>query len=216
MLETLIKIRFSEMLFTVEISAWLVLLAVVGLAIVFLVRLAINRFSAVHYETIPVKIKYELGGGEVEYEITRNFTNVEIAYRMHVELMTRKAALPFDAERDIIVEVYDSWYALFAITRTELKSIPGTVLLNNKASTQVVKLLTDILNVGLRPHLTQFQGTFRKWYSEALAQDSNKGKSPQEIQKSFPAFEALVNSIKGVNKILADYNDQLRRVIEAS
>ncbi|MBS0189087.1 MAG: hypothetical protein JSS51_13555 [Planctomycetes bacterium] len=49
--------------------------------------------------------------------------NVRIAYQAWVELTTRKAALPFDEEHDVIAEVYASWYTLFGTIRELIKSV---------------------------------------------------------------------------------------------
>ena len=43
-------------------------------------------------------------------KIKPNYENVQIAHRAWVELTTRKAALPFEDDHDVIVEVYDSYY----------------------------------------------------------------------------------------------------------
>ena len=48
----------------------------------------------------------------------------EIAYKIWVELSTRKIGIPFEKEYDIIIEIYDSWYEFFKITRDLLKEIP--------------------------------------------------------------------------------------------
>jgi len=86
-----------------------VLVLLSGVLIFFLVRYLIKQFitsNKVHKEVIPVKLKYTFAGTEVEYSINRNFQNIEIAHRMNVELITRKAAIQID-ENDVIVEVYN-------------------------------------------------------------------------------------------------------------
>lgn len=74
-------------------------------------------------------------------------------------------------------------------------------------------MATDILNKGLRPHLTLYQAKFRKWYDEELAKDDNKGKSPQAIQKQFPEYNELITSMDNVNHILIEYSEQLHNFI---
>jgi len=114
----------------------------------------------------------------------------------------------------VIAEVYDSWYALFKITRDELKLLSGNMLINNETSDQLIILLTDILNKGLRPHLTKYQAKFRRWYDDELNNEMNKGKSPQEIQQNFIAYNELIASMKEVNGILMDYSEQLKKIIK--
>jgi hypothetical protein len=47
-----------------------------------------------------------------------------LAHQAWVEITTRKAALPFDEEHDVIVEVYNSWFELFRALREAAKSVP--------------------------------------------------------------------------------------------
>ena len=124
--------------------------------------------SKVHKDIIPVKLKYKYSGAEIEYNIIRNYQNVEIAHKIYIELITRKAAIKIEDDKDVIVEVYNSWYSLFQITRNELKSINGKLLKDNNTAKELIRLLTDILNKGLRPHLTEYQAKFRKWYSKCF------------------------------------------------
>jgi hypothetical protein len=167
-------------------------------------------------DIIPVKIKYGIGGTEVEYSITCNYQNIEIAHRIYVELITRKAAINIDKENDVIVEIYNSWYSLFQITRDELKKISGDCLYQNKSSESLINLLTDILNLGLRPHLTEFQAKFRKWYNSELLKDTNKDLSPQDIQKKYDDFEILIESMSNVNSVLIEYSKQLKKIINGA
>jgi len=142
----------------------------------FIVKYLVKKNAVngrVHQEIIPVTLKYDFGGQEIKYEIVRNYQNIEIAHKIYVELITRKAALPIDEKHDVIVEVYNSWYTLFQTTREELKSLPGKLLLCNNVSNDLIRLLTDILNKGLRPHLTEYQAKFRKWYDESLKLEEN-------------------------------------------
>lgn len=199
-------------LLTLTINLWLFLL----IAIVFLIAYYIIRYfknnSSIEKNIQPIKLKYTLGGVEMEYEIVRNYQNIEIAHKIYIELITRKAAIELEESKDVIVEVYNSWYSLFQITRNELKSFSGQLLKDNNTSNQLVKLLTDILNKGLRPHLTEYQAKFRKWYSEKL--EENKSLSPQQIQAQYEEIEPLMQSMKEVNRTLIEYSAQLKKIID--
>lgn len=161
----------------------------------------------------PVELTLSFGNSSIKYNIERNYENLEIAHRIYIELITRKAAMPIDNENDVIKEIYDSWYALFQITRNEIKNISGETLQNYMKAEELIKMATDILNKGLRPHLTQYQAKFRKWYYEELENPKNKGKSPQEIQIEYKEYAKLVESIKEVNNILVEYAEQLNKFI---
>jgi len=214
------KIKIIEFLFDKDdytfsliLNTWTILLIVV---LFFIIRWVIKKFflnkKSIDKEIIPVTLKYKLGGGEITYQIVRNYQNIEIAHKIYIELITRKAAIQIDEEKDVIVEVYNSWYSLFQITRNELKSFDGKLLKDNNTSQELIRLLTDILNKGLRPHLTEYQARFRKWYSEQLEED--EGESPQDIQSKFEDIKELLNSMKEVNQTLIDYSEQLKKIID--
>ncbi|AOS84503.1 hypothetical protein BIU88_10380 [Chlorobaculum limnaeum] len=206
------KFNLCEGTFSLILNIWILL---IGIALFFLIRFLIKRYiksNNVHNEVVSIKLKYKIGGAEVEYAINRNYQNIEIAHRIYIEMITRKAALPIE-NNDVIVEVYNSWYSLFQITRDELKKLTGVMLLENNESKDLIKLLTDILNEGLRPHLTEYQAKFRKWYNEALELEENKRKTPQDIQAQYDKYQELFDSMKYVNSLLSDYKDKLSDII---
>lgn len=198
--------------FSLTLNVWILLLVIASIILVQYIIKKYKKESAVETNINPVKLKYSLGGTEVEYEISRNYQNIEIAHKIYIELITRKAAIEIEEGKDVIVEVYNSWYSLFHITREELKSIGGKLIKDNDTSSQLVELLTDILNKGLRPHLTEYQAKFRKWYSEQL--EENKNKSPQDIQSKYEEIESLMTSLKEVNRTLIAYSEQLKKIID--
>lgn len=210
-----IKFLFNKqnMTFSIIINLWSSIIFIFLFILIKIIIYFYRKRSKIYKDIIPVKLKYSYGGAEIEYKIIRNYINVEIAHKIYIELITRKAAIPFDEKHDIIVEVYNSWYTLFDLTRNELKSISGKLLLENNTSNQLVILLTDILNNGLRPHLTKYQAAFRKWYAEELEKKTNKGINPQDIQKKYKDYNDLINSIKDVNTLLIEYKNQLNKII---
>lgn len=206
------KFNTDAWTFSLTLNVWILLS---GVLLYFLISYLIKRFvksNKVHDEIVPVKLKYTFAGTEVEYSINRNFQNIEIAHRMYVELITRKAAIPID-DNDVIVEVYNSWYTLFQTTREELKKLSGEMLLDNQVSKDLIKLLSDILNNGLRPHLTEHQAKFRKWYNSAIILEENKSKPPQKIQSEYEDYQNLLNSMKAVNNLLIDYSKRLEEIV---
>lgn len=65
----------------------------------------------------------------------------------------------------------------------------------------------------MRPHLTRWQAAFRRWYGQALVDEANKGKSPQEIQRGFPEYDELVADLKRANETLQGYRDTLGDIV---
>ena len=153
---------------------------------------------------------------EYQNKVERSWENLYIANRIYIELITRKAAIPFDQQHDVIKEVYDSWYTLFTSIRLEIKNLPGQFINTRNSSNELIDLTTSILNSGLRPHLTEHQARFRKWYQEQLDMPQNKGKTPQEIQQDYPKYNKLVSSMRDVNETLCVYSFQLKKLINGS
>lgn len=154
-------------------------------------------------------MQYSIGGQTIEYEILRSYRNIEIAHRVFIEIMTRKAGQPFDHENDVIVEIYNSWYEMFSLIRNEIKDIPGNLIKGNETTKNLVSLLMDVLNKGLRPHLTSYQAKYRKWWLSHEKEEI----SPQELQKKYPEYEEQVSSIREVNMMLVKYCEQLKKII---
>jgi len=191
------------------IAAFLIVIAllVYGIKRFFLSK---NRYK-VDFELVELTLG--IGDSRIKYKIRRNYENLEIAHRIFIELITRKAAIPIDEINDVVKEIYDSWYSLFQITRYEIKKLSGKSLQKNDQSEELIKMATDILNKGLRPHLTQYQAEFRKWFEEELDKSENTGKSPQEIQRNFHKYAELIESMKQVNTLLIEYKEQLNKFI---
>jgi len=202
----------DNFIFSLNLNLWVLLLLFCLFLVVWYLVKKYKEKSSVDKDVKLVKLKYKIGGTDFEYEITRDYQNIEIAHKIYIELITRKAAIKIEEEKDVIVEVYNSWYSLFQITRDELKSFSGKLLKDNNTSQELVLLLTDILNKGLRPHLTEYQARFRKWYSEQL--ENNKGISPQKIQKDFEDYDELMSSMKAINMTLIEYSKQLKKIID--
>jgi len=198
---------------TITWSWWLIVLIVVVFALWRFVWVRYFPRQLQYLFAKKVNFKVKVGPFEFSRDIQRSYENVFIANRIYIELVTRKTVIPFDKENDVITEVYDSWYTLFTIVRTEVKNVPGDIIRTGKLTKGFIELTTKILNEGLRPHLTMYQARFRKWYKEAEADTSNKGKSPQEIQRLYPQYPELVASVGQVNEILQQYSNELHKFI---
>lgn len=155
----------------------------------------------------------ELGIGTAKVKIKPNYEDLQIAYKLLVELSTRKIGLPIDIEHDVIVEVYNSWYEFFRITRELIKSMPASKIRRNESTRKLVNIAIEVLNIGIRPHLTKWQARFRRWYETQLQTAENSGLSPQEIQKKFPGYKTLVEDMQNVNRNLIKYKDKLNEIV---
>jgi hypothetical protein len=159
---------------------------------------------------------FEINTGLFKYnqKIKRSYQNLYVAHRIYIELVTRKAAIPIDVDKDVLIEVYNSWYSMFKTIREEIKNLPGDYLVDNESTKKLVDLTIEILNDGLRAHLTTYQAEFRKWYEKELKNEIASDLSPQEIQKRYSKFKELTDSMIEVNKTLEAYCNQLKKLID--
>lgn len=150
-----------------------------------------------------------LGIGDNSVKLKYNKKDQEIAYKLWVELSTRKIGLKFEPEYDVISEVYNSWYAFFGIARDLMKDIPCEKL---DCSSNLVELTGNVLNVGLRPHLTRWQAKYRKWYEENKDMVEYRAKTPQEIQKEYPLYIELEKDLIKTNNHIIEYMKLMKEI----
>jgi hypothetical protein len=197
---------------TLVVSLWLIL-AICGVLILF----AIWKWwrGGLSLQSFEID-QAEIGVGSNKFRFRPNATDRQVAYAIWVELSTRKVGLPIDLQHDVVAEIYDSWSDFFTVTRELLKSVPVSQV--KRGSTQaIIKLSIEVLNEGLRPHLTQWQARFRSWYGRKL-QEYEEGKGgevldPQQIQAQFPRFDNLRSDMYRVNKALIRYRKKMHELV---
>lgn len=201
-------------IFGVEFESWnVVLFSLNWFAIVLLLMIIIVIswiFSAVNNRINRKSItinEISLGIGDSSVKLTYNKKDQEIAYKLWIELSTRKIGLVFDKEHDVITEVYDSWYEFFKIARELLKDIPASRL---PYSNGLIELTEKVLNKGLRPHLTTWQAKYRKWYEKELA--NNTEDTPQELQRKYPHYDELVDDLIDTNMRMIEYKNLMKGI----
>ncbi len=199
---------------SLEVSPWFIgILVAVSVAALFARQYWPNDWWPLgrkHFGIVDLEI--QLGGiGKVKLKPV--VEDIQIAHRIWTELATRKAALPIDAENDVIVEVYNSWYSLFAKVRELIGAIPADLVRSEPSTQELVRIATDTLNKGLRPHLTQWQARYRNWYSQQG--DALKTKTPQEVQRDYKEYGTLMADLQRVNQQLIQYAVELQKLIRA-
>lgn len=200
-----IAIDYSKGAISVEISIWLIL----GIFLIATIVWYLGKGYQKKYKLTKMEISF---GNIGKVEIAPNSEDLQIAHKIWTQLVTRKAAIPIDPQNDIIVEVYDSWYALFTQVREMISNIPADLLKKSKSTKNIVSIATKTLNLGLRPHLTVWQGKFRNWYN--ANSDKLKTMSPQELQMTYPEYEHLIADMKQINLQMIAYAEELKRLID--
>jgi hypothetical protein len=187
--------------------AAIIVIALVIYAFVFVLRRVVTGRGRRVIEVDQV----ELGIGSQKVRLKPNEVDRQVAYKLWVELSTRKIGLPIDFNHDVIFEIYDSWYNFFTVTREMIKDIPVSKL--HRADTRkIIYLSIDVSNEGIRPHLTEWHARFRRWY-EHTAESEDFATAPQEIQGKYPQYEQLKADMEKVNQRLMRYRDTMRQVI---
>ena len=188
---------------SIELSVWLGVIALIIAAWLIYRYFRTNSFSF-------VEMNIKLGGlGAIKFK--PNLEDVQIAHKIWTELVTRKAALKIDPEHDVIVEVYNSWHVLFGKVRDLISDIPAEKIRREKSTQKLIEIATGTLNLGLRPHLTQWQARFRSWYESQ--QEKLKTMTPQELQREFDQYDELILDMQRINVELIDYAKQLKKII---
>jgi len=201
------KISFDESYNIVVVLSPIILLITILLFAGWRLVLKSSRFT----ENLEID-EAEIGIGSGKIKVKPNYGDMQIAYQLYVELSTRKIGLKIDFDEDSLIEVYNSWYEFFKITRSHIKELPAHKIRENKTTKAIVKVAIEVLNEGLRPHLTKWQSRFRKWYEINSIEKDHVHKSPQELQKEFPEFNKMKEDMQKVNKQLIEYRKVMKRL----
>ena len=196
--EPWLAIELSEGLaISIDIGPWVVL-------VLFLAVLCAIAWTWLwrwmYYRSFELNFA-EFGLGNTKVSFSPNRIDRQIAYAIWVELSTRKIGLEIDAEHDVISEVYDSWYSFFGVTRDLIKEVPAHKL-RNRSTRAIVRTSVQVLNLGVRPHLTRWQARYRRWYDTVDFQDTDE---PQLMQRKFPKHDELLTDLLTINAKLIRY-----------
>jgi hypothetical protein len=197
---------------SVQASMWFTIVLATALICYFLWHWIIGNEGWSDFEVDQA----EIGVGTGKLTLKPNRTDRQVAYSIWVELSTRKIGLPIDFEHDVIVEIYDSWYALFSVTRELLKSVPANKV-RHDSTQKIVNLSIEVLNEGLRPHLTTWQARFRRWYELEISKaNGDVVLAPQDIQRKFPQWQELQSDMERVNQFLMNYRKRMRALFSTA
>lgn len=212
------KVSADSQLLSFSIDLSLGTEAVVAVAIVMAVLAVVWLWRSGGFKFRSRKFSIEgveFGIGNQKIVLKPNDMDLQIAYKIWVELSTRKIGLQIDPENDVIAEIYDSWYQFFSVTRELLKDVPVKNF-KRRETQKIIRLSIDILNKGIRPHLTKWQARFRAWY-EMHKQGLPAGAyEPQIFQKQFPEYEQLMEDMLKVNQNLIHYREKMYELISSN
>lgn len=205
----IIELSYNIPATTIDVHVNPIVLVIIFLffGIVFLYKI----FMSKSFRSMEID-QAEIGVGSGKIKLKPNITDRQVAYQIWVELSTRKIGLDIDLDNDVIAEIYDSWHSFFAVTRDLIKSIPVSKI-TEPSTRQIINLSIDVLNEGLRPHLTRWQARFRSWNSSNEKTATAVHEDPQVRQKVFPQYTELADDLLEVNKRLKAYRTTLQRLV---
>ena len=181
------------------------------LLLVFILLLARKIFFQRRLSQFEIE-EAECGLGDQKITLRANDLDRTVAYRVWVELSTRKIGLKIDPDDDVIDEIYNSWHEFFSVTRELIKDVP-VVKVRQDSTRKIIHLSIEVLNTGLRPHLTKWQARFRRWYANQLLKDGDALEHPQDIQKRFPDYDKLISEMLEVNSKLMAYREKMYALV---
>lgn len=206
----LLNISFNYPYFIINIDVIPVLIIILLILIIIYKSKSIKNY----FKTSNIEIEgAAIGIKDSTIKLKINQKDKEIAYKLWIELSTRKIGIPIDIENDVIIELYDSWYEFFKLSRETLKEFPISKL--NEKDNDIIRINIDVLNKSLRPHLTKWQAKYRHWYYNKLEELKKEDIliTPQEIQKKYPEYDDLIKDLQKTNKKLINYKQDLYRIV---
>ena len=202
----IIEVKFEHIWNVVITINWL--LVIVAVIVSMLLYWIINL---IYHAKVLKSIRIEeatIGVGNSTVVIKYDKRIQEIAYKIWVELNTRKIGIMFDEDNDVIIEVYNSWYQAFGVIRKLLEDVPIERVVDAEG---LIGITTKGLHDGLRPHLTRWQARYRAWYNSKLKIDVDV--IPQQLQREYPDYDELVKDLKRTNEIMIRFSQELQRII---
>ena len=153
---------------------------------------------------VPKKVSLNLpfGIGGVEWEVDQ--TQSRAAWSLYVELVTRIAVEPLEADKGLVREALNSLYSLFGTTREILKEAGPDV---GASKNSVGGIAIAVLNNGLRPFLA-------KWHPLLQVHEAQRpsGRSPKEHEQQWSEEPQLRSELTELRRNLAEYTKGLAEI----
>ncbi|MDZ8068543.1 MAG: hypothetical protein RMY64_23415 [Nostoc sp. DedQUE08] len=147
------------------------------------------------------KVSFSLpfGIGSVEWEADP--TERRAAWSLYVELVTRIAVQPLEADNGLLREALSSLYNLFPVTRQVLKEGGPDV---GATYDSVGGIAIAVLNNGLRPFLSKWHPLLQTWEAQRPPHQS-----PKEHECNWSEEPKLRDELESLRKDLEQYANAL-------
>ena len=148
-------------------------------------------------ETISVSLPF--GIGSVKWKVEQ--TQRKAAWSLYVELVTRIAVEPLEADEGVVREALNSLYSLFGTTREILKEAGANV---GASVNSVGGIAIAVLNRGLRPFLSKWHPLLQAWEAKRPSD-----LSPKEHEQQWSKEAELRKELEKLRKDLNQYANAL-------
>ncbi|MBD2743228.1 hypothetical protein [Coleofasciculus sp. FACHB-1120] len=146
---------------------------------------------------VSVSLPFGIGSAEWEADLTER----KAAWSLYVELVTRIAIQPLEADQGLLREALTSLYSLFGTTREILKEAGPDV---GASHDSVGGIAIAVLNNGLRPFLAKWHPLLQAWEAQRPTQ-----LSPKEDEQNWPEEHKLRAELESLRKELEQYANAL-------
>lgn len=149
---------------------------------------------------VSVNLPFGIGGAEWEADSTER----RAAWSLYIELVTRIAIQPLEADQGLLRETLNSLYQIFPTTREILKEAgPGV----GASYESVGGIAIHVLNNGLRPFLAKWHPWLQAWEAQ---RPSNL--SPKEHEQNWSEESTLRAELELLRKNFEQYGKALATI----
>lgn len=149
-----------------------------------------------------VSVSLPFGIGKAEWEADP--TERRAAWSLYVELVTRIAVQPLEADQGLLREALSSLHSLFGTTREILKEAGPDVGTSRES---VGGIAIAVLNRGLRSFLVRWHPRLQTWEAQR-----DPKLSPREHELKWPEEPKLRADLESLRKDLAQYAKALATI----
>lgn len=163
-----------------------------------------TKSDAVQLAEVSVNLPWGIGGAKWKPDTTER----DAAWKLYVELITRVAVQPLDADAGLVREALTSLYSLFGSTREILRTAGPKV---GASKESVGGIAIAVLNNGLRPFLSKWHPILQEWEAQrpqgvsAVAHEKGWELEPalrqelSELRNGLEAYAHALASIAGID-----------------
>ncbi|HSM81810.1 MAG TPA: hypothetical protein VLS96_08990 [Nodosilinea sp.] len=117
------------------------------------------KFDPAQLVEVSVSLPFGIGSAKWQADSTER----KAAWELYIELVTRVAVQPLDANAGLVREALNSLYSLFASTREILRTAGPNV---GASKQSVGGIAIAVLNNGLRPFLSKWHPILQEWEAQ--------------------------------------------------